>query len=829
MNPMNKIIAFLVLIFVTTSDSQSCSTYNPCGQYGYCVEISNVSSECICKFWWVGSYCNEQSSSGIQVIVLGVLVAILLIVFYGLSIFCWARRRKQQPKKEEKRNSENNLLQPKLTHVAFTNVKESTRFSSCLIVVLMIIVATVSLVVKWSLLQPIHNELVDKYTQKEPLFYVRNSFCNAIDFQDGYNLITISVSCFCIIIFIVFSKRTSCLRGKLNGFFGPVIPLDFYVHVKRKFAAVVFAVIADDLLDIVVQVIDGSTSQGEGVIVVYLLRVVKILIIGLHHYPTLSAVYIDSILALACGTLYTWLDFIISIINQGLCQTDYYPSDDNVGDTNGSDLESLFDYYGTGQNLIIIELLTDIPRYLCWAYIVIKLPMLLINKINATIKKRNRKEINRIHLTREEKILLHSSAAHSVEMCYVRNLFRGNNEHRKSRLFIGRLIPKFIYEWRDDFRFSSRIVCVYASVFLLLYFMTIQALIRFIPVLNVFQELLEVIFDAITTIGDSLNIQKDFPMPNLLRPFVFAILTAFVVTVIQLLILLASIRRNLFQIYRGDDSEIPLRNKSKYLSYAGGNFHFAGYFIGYLIWGYVLIAVFALIIYICIASFITFGSVRFLEKILKSIIPVVLLIIFKQYLNNLLARYVFLQHYGDILAINNRRILMIFLYFNFFLDSFLGFVSSIIRIIKSVIGGFLYMTRLDYSPLGRKLETLDSGFSAYCGFIHIEAVHRNPIMLVAVSYLYGRMKAKQYILNNRIVTIENEKNYSSKAIRKWHLAVFLLRNPRLVFSRKNALREKENKNMEALNAKLRRLSLIEQITHRPSLISENDLENMWQK
>jgi len=86
---------------------------------------------------------------------------------------------------------------------------------------------------------------------------------------------------------------------------------------------------------------------------------------------------------------------------------------------------------------------------------------------------------------------------------------------------------------------------------------------------------------------------------------------------------------------------------------------------------------------------------------------------------------------------------MIFLFFNFFLDSFLGFMSSIVSIIKSVSGGYLYMSRLDYSPLGRKLETSDAGFSAYCGFIHLEAVHRNPIMLVVASYLYSRMKAKQ--------------------------------------------------------------------------------------
>ena len=54
------------------------------------------------------------------------------------------------------------------------------------------------------------------------------------------------------------------MRKQCEGYVGPVIPLDFYVHIKRKFAAVVFAIIADELLDIINQVINGNTSNGEG-------------------------------------------------------------------------------------------------------------------------------------------------------------------------------------------------------------------------------------------------------------------------------------------------------------------------------------------------------------------------------------------------------------------------------------------------------------------------------------------------------------------------------------------------------------------------------------
>jgi hypothetical protein len=243
-----------------------------------------------------------------------------------------------------------------------------------------------------------------------------------------------------------------------------------------------------------------------------------------------------------------------------------------------------------------------------------------------------------------------------------------NKENPDNNLFLVHLIPKFIYQWRDDFRFSSRIICVYSSVFLLLFFLTVQACIQIIPYLDQIQDGLQTIINSLTN--------SEFSLPNIVSPYVIAILTVCVITIIQLLVLLTNIRRNLFQIFRADDSEIPKRDQSQYLDYSTGNFHFAGYFIGYLIWGYVLIVVVAFLIYVAIGAFIAFGSVKFLENILKKMIPILLLILFKQYLNQLLARYVFLQHNGEVLAINNRRILMIFLYFYFFLDAFLGLISS---------------------------------------------------------------------------------------------------------------------------------------------------------
>jgi hypothetical protein len=441
-------------------------------------------------------------------------------------------------------------------------------------------------------------------------------------------------------------------------------------------------------------------------------------------------------------------------------------------------------------------------------------------------------------------------------MLYVRNLLRSADHRPPSQALWARLIPKTIYEWRDDFRFSTRVLCIYSSMFLVLYFVTIEACVQVLPLLHFVQNFLQELFQATSEVFipsdakiDTADIDpstSSFPIPNLIRPYLCAVFLTLTVIVIQLLVLLVNIRRNLFQSFRGDDIEIPRRQRSRYISYATGNIHFAGYFIGYLIWGFIIIAVFSALLCICIDSFITFGSVRLVEQIMKAVIPSILFILFKQYLNKILAQYVFLQDHGETIAMNNRRLLMIFIYFNFFLDAFLGFISSIMRLIKSLIGGIIYMCRLDYSPLGRKLETFDGGFSAYCGFIHTECAHRHPVLLVFVSHLYTQLKMKQLTMDNqgvRDLSIgekgELKSKSSSRYIRKWKLAVFLIRNPTIVFFRKAFLNQLHIEEVRALNDidnndknnMQRRLSIYTRrmSATRPSIVLENLLDPIEQR
>ncbi|CAF0965327.1 unnamed protein product [Rotaria sordida] len=417
------------------------------------------------------------------------------------------------------------------------------------------------------------------------------------------------------------TKRVSFQRGKIcKGYIGIPIPLDFFVHVKRTFSAVIFAVSADELLEIASQLFTLSGSpKNEGVIVTYLRLIFKILVIGFRRYPTLAAVYIDTAFSLMCASLYTWLDFSITIVDTGLCRNEFYPTDKNYNQTRGSQIIRFLKYYGTGSKLLFFQLLMDIPRYLFLSYITVKLFSLLIKRIRF-------RKIDNKRLPREQYNLLFSSLPNSVESRYVKNLLGMRNRNKSMNRF-AKLFP-FIYVWRDDFRFSSRIVSIYAAISLLLFFITVQALVRIPPVL------------------------------------------------------------------------IPLRSPIQ--------------------WGVNVIVV------------------------------------------QLLQDDPYLQTDKDKSS-------------NFRLPHFYR---------PSNIGGIIYMCRLDYSPLGRKLETTDSGFRAYCGFINVECAHRHPILLCFISHLL------------RDHLYKKSSKHWSKARHKWILAVFLLNNPKLAILRKQYLNRSKQSEMQ---------------------------------
>ncbi|KAH9512762.1 Stimulated by retinoic acid protein 6 protein-like [Bulinus truncatus] len=198
-------------------------------------------------------------------------------------------------------------------------------------------------------------------------------------------------------------------------------------------------------------------------------------------------------------------------------------------------------------------------------------------------------------------------------------------------------------------------------------------------------------------------------------------------------------RKNLYALYRGDNEYIPLASELGAVDLCVGSIKYAGFQVAYFIWGYFITTIVLCIICIVLGIFILvlkYGYTDWLVYKVLQIWPGVLIALVLLVVQKLLARFLFLQGDGQHLRLDNRRFYFIFTYFMFFYNIFLGIASCLLRIVKSIAVGILFLSRLDNSSMPRRFEFFDPGFSAYKGYIHMEVAHTHPVVLVFIQLLY---------------------------------------------------------------------------------------------
>ncbi|CAF4255590.1 unnamed protein product [Adineta steineri] len=265
------------------------------------------------------------------------------------------------------------------------------------------------------------------------------------------------------------------------------------------------------------------------------------------------------------------------------------------------------------------------------------------------------------------------------------------------------------------------------------------------------------------------------------------------------------------------------------------SFHYSGYQVGYLAYGFVIIN-YAIFI-ICLIFKILFIHPLLIKIVLKILAPLFILFALKHIIVYCLTKYFFLRiirshrnlrqniehqqknnqqqdiynerqdqaiyvdssasstsstdddYYDEshLFTLENRHAYFLFVYFNFFFDCFLGIISCILRLLKSSIALALYMPRLDYSIFGRSLEGIDNGYTAYTSYIYVEAMHTHPILITFTQIIYmnildKRRRDKQFLLIDEKQIIEQNKR---KSIRfRWFLLITLMNNLSLISTRR---------------------------------------------
>eukprot|EP00731_Ephydatia_muelleri_P016569 Em0009g993a len=144
-------------------------------------------------------------------------------------------------------------------------------------------------------------------------------------------------------------------------------------------------------------------------------------------------------------------------------------------------------------------------------------------------------------------------------------------------------------------------------------------------------------------------------------------------------------------------------------------------------------------------------------------------------------------------VLRNRRLFYFFSYFVFFQNVVIGLVSSLLRIIYSMVLGLVLFFRLERVVLMKGFEALDQGHVTYVSFLYLEHTQNNSILMVFKDIFveltnntgsHPEMKElsdgpKERLYHSYNVNTFHRAPLSKRARNRWLVAYTLLRNPTL--------------------------------------------------
>ncbi|XP_013417293.1 stimulated by retinoic acid gene 6 protein-like [Lingula anatina] len=590
---------------------------------------------------------------------------------------------------------------------------------------------------------------------------------------DLYLLLRLCFLALSVIVLVIFSfteKRRNLCSGCLHGRPGIVFPMNCLESRHDRWAyAAAYAVLAISVLDFFL--FEDQTTVGPP----YMKQLSLVLLVlryGLVVYPLFTAITLNTIFSYSIGWVYL-------IIYMGI--------------------EVLYRVECTGDQVWVMYLGMCLPAYLGMVILFVDFPVQIIRHIVYRIKYRSFKErIN--HFLQE-----------NYQAKYVRVILKKKvtidtqGLSRGARVKSGciSLFKRYTYTRMPGYKYSTRMVTTFTVAIILVYAFALMFYFLFLSIVDDYGAYLEYLY-------------SDFGvLIQVTRGCVIGALTiAFLASLLTIAYMMANFRENLMAIQRGDYSNIPPPSKKGNIGWMMGYVKFAGFQVAYITWAFVihalvLTAVFVLIGIVIALLVMENAAVDILIMILQYAWPYAVTTIVLLIIQRLLTWLVFLQERGKVLAVNNRNLMFNFLFFMFIYNMLLGLFSTLMRILKGMAVGLLFLGRLDHSTLPRHADLmLDPGYGAYVGMLHVENAHTHPVMVTFVHILvieFNKKNAANDDLDDDLTVVHHTEPVASKtengikmelktpeegvtrARTRWLLAYTLLNNPKLIYERKRAL------------------------------------------
>ncbi|KAK3507749.1 hypothetical protein QTP70_035082 [Hemibagrus guttatus] len=232
--------------------------------------------------------------------------------------------------------------------------------------------------------------------------------------------------------------------------------------------------------------------------------------------------------------------------------------------------------------------------------------------------------------------------------------------------------------------------------------------------------------------------------------------------------------------------------------YLGGLLKYPGYQIAFTLWGYLIahLAMFVgglVFVYMVISPIRTYGFLHWLTDLII-VLANFFVVLAVMALQRMFLHMFFLQDKisstdkDKPLALNNRKVFHNVNYFLFFFNVILGLMSCMMRLLKSSAVGLMLLSCIERAIMPQGFEILDKSYCTWLGMIITDHHHSNPVLLsfchLMLHHTPRRVRAEEPPL------LKSERPGRERALTRWFLMYTLVRNPKLILMRKQAVQSK---------------------------------------
>ncbi|XP_061526103.1 receptor for retinol uptake stra6-like isoform X1 [Phycodurus eques] len=584
-----------------------------------------------------------------------------------------------------------------------------------------------------------------------------------------FHICILSISLVIMLILAALSRRNKLCQGFTRGSSSIFSPTNFLDQTQRKGVVMaVFGLVFSKLALLVIAPDPLPFSKDTPAEIKEFMKIIAIFYYPVLYYPLMVCSTLQHKAGYVFGTLLSISHFGVQLWQKLDCPK----------------TPELYKFY---------SLLASLPQLVCLAYLCVQFPFLFFRGTQSE------EDLDSSYYTDYVKSLLKKKkkpAALSSTSCDKATLVE--------RLL--NMLKSYLYLPEKVFHFPLKLAVSVFVALVAIYHTALLLVVLVVPTLHIVRAGIDeniaflLLGFGIVLSDDRMEVVKIVTFYTWLLEvcYLCALTLSCVVSLVMLMRTMVLHRSNLRGLYKGEiynlyNSQKSLRpSKSGVVCWMGlTGYQAAIVCLGMVIQTVVFFICFLFLVFLIIIP-IFYGRNLIVFEIAGKAWPGWVTVVVVTVLQHVAAKFAFVKKDAGTRDLNNRESLFLLTYLLFLINTVVGLIVAIWRMVITALHNIVHLGRVDISLLHHTAEAYDPAFHYYTHFLKVEVSQSHPVMkafcglLLDIMVVGGQVGQKIRDAEEGIQESSQSTSTSSRRIRsRWQLVYTLVNNPALLGSRKH--------------------------------------------